>query len=112
MPAAELHEELRDQLLGYRTSRPLAHVDELGGRRDQRQDGRVDERAVHDDVGLAEEPSRLDRQQVGIAGAGPDEMHGHRWSLHSVLPEPSQRPARASSPLRTGRAQGQHLIEA
>ena len=123
MPVGEVDEERRDQLLRDRASGALADVDQLGGRRGQRQHRRVDQRVVDDDVGRREQPSGADRQQVGIAGAGADEvdgavagralaLRGHRCNPHSVFSSPCQRPSRpsvASAP--AGAVHGQQPID-
>ena len=52
----------------------LAHVDDLGVRAAQVEDRLRDKVVVEDDVGGLNQAQRLDGEQIGIAGAGADEV--------------------------------------
>jgi hypothetical protein len=53
----------------------LADVDDFGARRGELENGLRDEIVVEDHVGGLDEAQRLDGEQVGIAGAGADEIN-------------------------------------
>ncbi len=65
-------------------SRLFADADPCGSGRDQGEDRGRDEPVVDDDVGLVQKSARLDRQQIGIAGAGPDEIDDPLPCHHDV----------------------------
>ena len=52
----------------------LADIDQLGRRVGQRQDARADQPVVDHDLGLAQQARGLEGQQLGIAGAGSDQI--------------------------------------
>ena len=77
----------------------LADGDLLGAG-GERERVRMHERVVKDDVGLGEQARSADRQQVGRAGAGADEIDGalrHRAPQASARAAPGFRPAAATS---------------
>ena len=65
---------LRDRM----AARHLAHVDQSRVARGQRHDLGRDQPVMHDDRGLADDPVRLDRQQIGVAGTRADERDPSR----------------------------------
>ena len=60
---------------------PLAHVLNLGGRRNQSQDFGRDQVVVQHDVGRPEQPQRFHRQQFGIARTRAHQVH---LTVHTV----------------------------
>ena len=60
----------------------LADVDALGGGGDEREDLRADERIVEDDVGGLQEAQRFDGEEIGVTGAGADEIDVARMDEH------------------------------
>ena len=59
----------------------------------QRQNARIDQRVVHDDIGLRQAGERIERQQAGIARAGAGEPHASRREDRQVrIQEPLHAP--------------------
>ena len=71
--AAELDEQLVDQLLRHRCAGTLADVDQLGVGSGEREHAGADERVVHDDVGCLQPAQPADGQQLRVARAGADQ---------------------------------------
>ncbi len=65
-------------LRGAGRTRRLTHFDPLGIAPSQGQNGRTDQAVVQDDVGLLQPAQRLETEQTGIAGTGPDQRHPAR----------------------------------
>ena len=64
----------------------LAHVDELGGRRNHGQNSIADERVVQDNVGDGEQSRRLQGEQLGIARSRPNKINLAPHATHSPRP--------------------------
>jgi len=72
----QIHQQLIDVLLRQGVMvRFLADEDPFDPRFQQLQNRRSDQSVVHRDVGLLHQPQRLERQQLGIAGAGAHQIH-------------------------------------
>uniref|UniRef100_A0A6J7PUP9 Unannotated protein n=1 Tax=freshwater metagenome TaxID=449393 RepID=A0A6J7PUP9_9ZZZZ len=75
--AAEVDKEGVDVFLWGGRARTFAHIDELGSRLGKREDRRVGQSVVNNDVGSSDEARRSDGEELRVAGSGAHEVHGH-----------------------------------
>ena len=70
------HQERVDLGLAHEVAGPLlADIDQLGRRVGQAEDAGADQPVVDHDLGLAQQARGLEGQQLGVAGAGADQIH-------------------------------------
>ena len=91
------HQPVDRVLPNRRTSGALAHEEPLRARGVAQRRG-LDERVVEHEVGLAEPPHRLEREELRIAGAGADERNEARHFTGSAWGAGAARPARSAGP--------------
>ena len=71
--AAELHQQLVDQLLRHGCARALADVDHLGVGSGEREHSGADQRVVHDDVGVLQSAQPTNGQELRVTRTGADQ---------------------------------------